>query len=446
MELPRPLANLVAFANTVDSKRAAKMITLSAIVVTPTEQIPLIMPTGMSTLCLYAANFADDLRISAQIQPGIYLNKILPNKDNLFIEVIERQGLTQTKKRFRAVPLGDSNPEMAGNNSALANLASKDSANMATVKFQMFEVGYAILRNQMVSDSHLMSTLHDVLHYQLSKFGREKLANLTGADAFKGVDIEKPIDNDRVFKQIIIPSAVPLVRLASWLQNHPEFGIYSKGLGSYYQKGLWRIGPLFKVGRYDQATAVLNIYRLPENIVPTLSATHFTQGKVTTILSTGQAKHIDGLDIKKQNVGTGKRILSPDAVMGETGYYYGKGQAIATRQDSLSEYQTSKRASGEEMAPFEAEPSNNLCKPLSQNSFNEGTVETIRWHNSDKDKLVPFMPVRFFFMSGDVLKYKEGTLLAARTELDNDTEGPGLNFREHTALSLFLNNTETNAE
>jgi len=448
MEMPRSLSNLIAYANTIDKSGGSQHTQLSAMVVTPTEQLPLILPQGYAKFSLYAVNCADDFRIKASIQPGVYQNKVLPNKDNLYIEVTERKGLTQTMKRFRAVPLGDSNPQMIGTSTQLADLGAKDNINMVTVSFQLMETGYAILKNVMVSDRHLMSSLDNVLHYQLTKYGKQ--LQLIGEDAWRGVDIERPIDNPREFKQIIIgghPAAVPYPQLARFLQNHEEFGIYSKGLGAYYRKGMWMIYPLFKVGRYEKARAVLNIYRLPEDVFPTLEATHFTQGKVTTILSTGKAKHIDGADIKKQNQGSGKRIISADTVMGEVGAYYGNGQAVATRQDSLSEYQTSVRGSGEERAPFLDKPTNNLCKHLSENAFNEGTMETIQWNNSNHDLLVPAMPVRFYYMSGDnTLKYKEGTLLAARTEFQKDSETTNLAFRQHSALSLFLNNQEMDAE
>lgn len=444
MDIPRPLSNLISMANSVDTQRADKKSKLSAIIITPdNQQIPLLLPTGFSRMSLYALNASDDFRFKAQLQPGIYMDKVLGNKDNLFIEITERQDLQQTMRRYRAIPLGDSNPEMAGNSTQLANLAAKDDINMIAVEFQLMEPGFAILKNEMVSDRHLMSTLDNVLHYQLSLFGKK--LKLTGPDAFRGVNIERPIDNDRAFKMVVIPSAVPLPQLGHFLQNHEEFGIYTKGFGMYYSKGMWWVYPLFKIGRYEKARRVLNIYRLPENVFPTLHATHFTQDRVTTILSTGKATHIDGNDIVRQNEGTGKRIVSSDAIMGETGSYYGKGQAAATREDTLSEYQTAKRKSGEESSPFLGTPTNNLCKHLSANAFNDGDVETIQWNNSDHSLLEPAMPVRFFFMSGDILKYKEGTLLAARTEHQKDTESPDMVFRQHTALSLFLNTTEVEA-
>lgn len=438
MELPRPLANLIALANSVNTQRSDKKIRLFATIITPVEQIELIIPTGMARLSMYSANCSDDWRIQGNLQPGVYLNRILPYKDNLFIEVVERQGLHQTMSRFRCIPLSDSNPEMAGNSVHLAHLEGKDSINLITVKFQMIELGYALLKNEMVSDKHLMTTLDDALHYQLTKYGKQ--LQLTGKDAFRGVDIERPIDNPRVFKLIDIPSAVPLPQLGMWMQTHEEFGIYTKGFGMYYQKGLWMIYPLFKIGRYENGKRVLSIYRLPPDAVPTLHATYFTQDRVTTILATGTGRHVDGADIDRQNEGTGKRLINSDAVMGEVGNYYANGQSASTRPDSLSEYQTAKRSSGEEIVPFEPTPTNNLCKHLSVNAYNDGTLETIQWNNSNRDLLEPGMPVRFFFMSGDDrLKYKEGTLIGARTELMKDTESPDIIFREHSALTLFLN-------
>ena len=209
MELPRQLANLIAFANSVNAKRDDKKISLFATAITSTnEQISLIMPSGMSQLSAYALNFSDDLRISVQLQPGVYQNKILPSKDNLIIEVVQRIGLAQTMRRYRAVPMGDANPQMAGNNTATVNMGAKDQLNLITVKFQMMELGYAILKNEMVSDNHLGSDLYTVLHYQLTKFGAK--INLHNDDAWKGVDIEKPIDNARVFSII---SVTPAIRL-----------------------------------------------------------------------------------------------------------------------------------------------------------------------------------------------------------------------------------------
>lgn len=438
MELPKPLLNLIKYANAVDSGGSECLFHITATLITPNEQIALIMPTGMAKLFMFGMNHSDDFRISGQLQPGVYQTRVLPYRDNLSIEVVVRIGLKQTVKTYRAIPQGDADPTMIGTNTAMADLTTKDNMNMVGVSFQMLDPGFAILRTMPVSDHMLLTTLRDTLHYQWSKAGRQ--LQLTGADAFRGVDIEAPIDNERIFKQIIIPP-MNLIKLGEWMQEHDQFGVYSRGMGSYYRKGMWYVYPLLKIGRYETARKVANIYRLPEDVFPTLKNTWFTDDKVLTILGTGGGDNVDGSDILKMNKGSGKRVVSSDAIVGATGQYFAKGQALTTRQDSLSEYKTSERGSGEEYIAFHPTPTNNLCRLLSQNAYADGSVVSLNWHNSDIEQLVPGMPCRFFFMHGsDTLMYREGTVIAARSETQRDKDTPNPAFREHAYLELFISN------
>lgn len=440
MEIPKPLTNLVSYANSIDQGKSEKLFTMTAMVITPTEQIPLILPTGFARLCLFGVNHSDDSQIKANIQPGVYQNSILPYKDNLFIEVIERVGYVQTMYRYRAFPLGDSSAPMTATNTSMADLTTKDAINMVSVKFQLLDVGYAQLRTVMISDHLLMTTLDKVLHYQLTKYGEQ--LNLTGGDKWLGVDIEYPYDNTRIFKQVIIPAAIPLVKLADFLQQDDQFGFYSRGMGSYYRKGMWYIFPPLKTGRYEKARKVANVYALPENVFPTLKNSWFLDEKVLTILSTGQGDNIDGSDIHKLNHGSGKRVISSDAIMGEVGRYYAKGQGLTTREDSLSEYKTSERSSGEENIPYHSTPTNNLCKLLSQNAYTDGNIVSRTWHNSNGREIEPGMPCRYYFMNGsDALMYREGTIVSIRSEYQQDTQSVGQPvFREHSTLEMFLAN------
>lgn len=438
MEMPKPLANLIRYANAVDASGSECLFHITATLITPNDQIPLIMPTGMAKLFMFGMNHSDDVRIAGQLQPGVYQTQVLPYRDNLSMEVVVRVGLQQTVKTYRAIPQGDADPTMIGTNTAMADLTTKDALNMVSLSFQLLDPGFAILRNEPISDHMLMVTLRDTLHYQWSK-GGEKLG-LTGADRFRGVDIEEPVDNARIFKQIIIPP-MNLIKLAEWLQENDQFGFYSKGLGSYYRKGMWYIYPLLKIGRYQTARKVANIYRLPEDVFPTLKNSWFVDDKVLTILGTGGGDNVDGSDILKMNKGSGKRVVSSDAIMGETGRYFAKGQALTTREDSLSEYKTSERGSGEEYIPFHGTPTNNLCRLLTQNAYADGSIVSINWHNSDVEQLVPGMPCRFFFMHGsDTLMYREGTVISARGETQRDKDTPNPVFREHAYLELFISN------
>lgn len=439
METPRSLQNLIEYVQYVErTQRNERKFNMTAMAITPVEQIPLLIPNGFARMCSFVSGRGDDCTIRVQLQPGVYQNKILPFKENLIIEVCERTGVDQIMYRFRATPIDADNPEMEGTHTAQANLASKDETNLITIKFQLYETGLGVLRNLPAQDILLMSTLDNALHDKLCEAGES--LGLTGPDAWKGVDIELPIDNDRVFKHIVIPFGTRLIDLGQFLQNHEEFGIYNTGLGMYYRKGLWRVYPLYRDGRYEKARRVLNIYRLPQNVFPTLNNTWIADDKSITIFSTGEAINSDNTDVKRQNKGVGKRIITSDAAMAETGAYYNKGVAVTTSQDSLSEYRTKARQSGEEWIPTEILPTGNICKHLSDNALNDINQTLVPWHNSNWEMIDPGMPVRYYYMSGaETLVFQEGSIGALRTEYQADTEALEPVFREHSTLVLLVN-------
>lgn len=441
METPRSLQNLIDFVKQVEAtQRNERLFNMDAIAVTPVAQIPLIIPNAFSRMCSFVTGRSDDCRIRVQIQPGVYSKQIQPYRDDLIIEVVERMGISQVMKKYRAIPISGSDPELEGNHTALANLMANDHMNMVSVDFQLFELGFAKFRNQPASDIFLMAKLQDVLHDKLAEYG--ETMNLTGPDAWRGVDIEQPIDNDRVFKQVVIPASVRLIDIGDFLQNDEKFGVYNTGLGLYYRKGLWRAYPLYRDGRYDTARKVLNIYRLPENVFPTVRNSWIEDDKSITIFSTGGGTNNDDTDIDRQTQGVGQRVIASDAVMGETGRYYNKGVSITTREDSLSEFKTVNRKSGEEWIPMDTKPTSNLAKRLTVNAENDTSVTTIPWHNSDGLKIDPGMPLRYYYMRGDTLVYKEGSVAGLRSDYKMDTESVQPVFREHSVITLTVNSQE----
>lgn len=439
MEVPKPLANLISYANSLDAAKSERLFNLTGMLVTPNDQIPLYFIGGFARICNFGLHHCDDATVKGEIQPGVYQTQILPFKDNLFFELTERVGYSQIVRRFRAVPLADASPSMGGNNTALADLTTKDETNLISVEFQLLDPGYDKMRNVPVSDHMLMMSLDQVLLYQLDKVGKQ--LQLTGADQYRGVNLEEPIDNDRKFKQVLIPP-MALKDLPMFLQMDDKFGVYSRGMGSYYRKGMWYIFPPLKLGTYATAKRVVNIYRLPENVFPTLYNTWFRDEQVLTILSTGQGTNVDGSDIQKQNNGTGKRVINSEAVAGEAGVYYAKGQALSTREDSLSEFKTSERLSGEDNIVFEAKPTSNLSKLMTQNAYTDGNFVNCTWHNASILEIEPGMPCRYYYMEGsDKLMYYEGRITSVRGDYQRDSKSPDPIFREHAAIEMFLGKT-----
>lgn len=436
MQFPKPIRNLLEQAKRTSQVGQVRVVRLKATLITPTQHIDLIIPTGFSKYSNFVSANSDDARIKGHLQPGAYFNNVLPHKDNLLIEVLEQEGLRQTATTYRCVPLGDGNPSQAGQHSSMANLDALNNRNVIEVEFQLLDPGFDLLKNVPVDRILLMGRLDDTLHSLLTEFGEQ--LGLTGPNAFRGVNIEKPIDNEQVMSQIVIPQGTRLIKLAEFLQNDDQYGIYSKGMGSFYRKGMWYIYTLYRLGRYKTASKVLDVYRLPQDSIPTLDVTYYQNDRVITVMSTGEGSQVDRRDIRRQNKGTGTRVINPDALAGEAGNYYGKGGALTTRQDSLSEFRTSQRANDNDFVPLNPTPSSNIWKYMSENARNDGMVVTVEWHNSNTDLITPGMPCRYFYMEGDVVRSKEGTVLEVRRDMMADTSNTRATFRERGQLHLFL--------
>lgn len=440
MEISRPLQNLIKQAQSISTSAGVRYFKINATLITPTEHIPVYLVQSYSVNAMFGADRSDDIRLTCEIQPGVYLKKVLPFRDDLKLQMLEREGIKQISRMYRCIPLSTSDPEKTGNSTTTGNLEGMDNLNLITVNLQLQELGFAYLRNSFVGDSvFLMSKTANALKHSLITEG-ERL-DLTDADAWRGIDMPEDGDNSKVYKHIEIPDGTRLMDLPLYLQNDPKYGIYSKGIGCYFRKGMFYVFPLFKMGRYETANKVLDIFRMPTDAVPTLEVSYYSNNKTITVLSTGEAKHDSKIDIVKQNKGVGKRIISPDAISGQAGYYYANGNAITTRSDSISEFQTSKRASGEEISVFDRNPAENICKPLSENAMNDGDIMVVPWDSSNAALLSPGMPCMYYYtQENKTLIKREGVVLGVVSQYVKNDASINSTFRESSQLFLFLSN------
>lgn len=438
MDISKPLQNLITQAKTISQAGTTRYYRISATLITPTQHIPVYIISEYTRTSMFASARADDYRLKCQIQPGLYLKQVLPFSDDLKIEVIEREGLKQVAKTYRCIPLTNNDPEMSGNNTKVSNLENFDNLNIITVNLQLQELGFAVLKNSFTSDSvFLLARTDKALMHALITDGSE--VGLSGADAWRGVDMPIEGDNNKTYKHIEIPDGTRLMDLPTYLQNDDKYGVYSAGLACFYRKGMFYVFPPFLMGRYATAAKVLDIFRFPEDAVPQLETTWYTNDKTVTILSTGHSKHQSTVDINRQNNGVGKRIINPDSISGKAGTVYAKGKAITTRSDSLSEYQTAQRASGEQISVYERTPAENIFKGLSETAYNDGELISVPWDQSNSDLIYPGMPCKYYFtQANNVLVEVEGIVLGVITQSLQNDQQPDSVFREKATLFLFL--------
>lgn len=441
---PIPLLNLLAQAKETAKESKPVNFMLSGVIITPDNHIdiPRILSIVLTSDFYSGESHADSYIMDVSISPGIYQKQIAIYKDDLVIDLIETRGIQRTLRRLRAVPLVETDPTIGGANTVFSDLSSLDDQNLITIQFQLFDLGYEKIRNVPVNTNFLAATLDNVVHFMLSK--EIKDLELKGTNQIKAIDIESPIDNPKVYRSVTVPPGLMLVDIANYFQKADGFGFYTRGLGSYYKNKIWFVYPLCKSGRYGKVGWSLDILKFPADAMPTVEDSYFVSktGNHVTILSTGDADHSDNSDIDFQNEGQGKRLISEDAIAGDVGYYQNAGRVVKTRLDSVTEYKTNNRKSKVNRVNIDPTPTSNIYREISKSVFNAGDILTIEWHNSDPDVLYPGMPLRYYYMVGNKLRVREGTLFAA---ISNDqmvnVQFKGT-FKRATRLMIFLNPPE----
>jgi hypothetical protein len=335
----------------------------------------------------------------------------------------------------------DKDVRTESNSSIANNLDSLNETNLVEYQFQLMEKGFAKLRNVGVSNIYQMANVQDTLISVMDESTRA--IELTGLDEYRGMSFFMPVDNVNNYRQIIFPSGTRLIDAPQYVQDHNEYGVYSKGLGSFYKQNQWWIYPLFNTDRVDTHPRPIDLIRVPENKIPDLDATYYRSATALTIISTGKANHRDNADIRKQNEGVGQRFINGDAIAGDTGYHYNNGRSVSTRADSMQEYKTSERRNGNEWIPINPNPTGNLMAGLSENAANEGELVTIEWRNGDTGYLEPGHPLTYQYLyDDDSVIIRKGVLLGYRTDYIPITSDIKPMLKRTTILTLFLKRQE----
>lgn len=438
--LPIPLGNLLEQAKYNSSNRTSYIYNYRAGIITPESVIPALGVVGFSEFGDFNSNTSHTLSLSIviRIQPGVYANDVLPFKDKLELELITIQGLEAASRRYRCIPLVVTQPKVAGGSTVSSNLTALDAQNFVEVELQLLELAYEPMMNTYVNEGYLISKVDDALHSAMQEYC--SALPLEGNSKFEDVLIEYPVTNDRVYDHITIPPGLTIPNVPAFMQN--EYGVYAFGLGAFFIGNKWYIYSLMDGDKYDQAENTLDILRVPEDAIPTLEHTYYRNEGAVTLIATGGSNHQDVSDIEQREKGTGTQVMHADALTGETGNHYNNGRSVASRGDSMIEFRTVERGTGEvnDKVVFSGNVTDNVCKLLSESRARSGEIISLNWERADPGLLRPGMAIKYFYMDENQILYsRKGVLLAYRADAIPNGVKPVIDFYRSAGLVIFLN-------
>jgi hypothetical protein len=419
------------------SNNVAETSQITCVFITPVGQFTALGVERMTNSADFVNGRNELIQIRVRLQPGVYFDKLVKYRDNLTCQVFKQTGKSRVMAEYVAIPLVDKDVHTESNSTIANKLDALNTTNLVPYEFQLMEKGFAKIRNVPISNIYSIANIRDTLHSVFEE--KTQGVRLTGYDAYKGLQLYEPVDNVNNYRQIVFPSGTRLIDAAQFLQQHNEHGVYSKGLGSFYKQNYWWIYPLFNTERVITHPRPINLIRVPQNKIPDLDNTFYVTPTALTIIAAGDADHRDHADIRKQNEGVGQRMISGDAVAGDTGYHYNNGRALTTRADSMQEYKLSDRRDGNEWIPINPNPTGNVMVGMSQNARNQGEVLELEWRNGDTGYLEPGHPLTYqYFYDDDTVYVRRGVLLGYRNDYIPITSDIKPIMKRTTKLIIFL--------
>lgn len=226
-----------------------------------------------------------------------------------------------------------------------------------------------------------------------------------------GIDM-CPAHNTQTYNQIVIPKTVKLKSLPKFIQE--QCGIYSTGVGYYFQRGLWYIYPLYDTKRFDTVASTITVASVPPTAMPGTENTYSTSGKNVYVVSTGEVKHQDLSDSTQLTKGNGVRFTKATMLFDNPGIVKGN-KAKFTSELVTSEFVSESRGQVNNVQTNNAIATDNWCKAMSDIAMTKGSIVEFVWENSNYRLLYPGMPAKYMYAKNDVVQSLKGVLCGVET-------------------------------
>ena len=395
----------------------------------------------------FAYGFAAERVIRLAIPAGVYASKVYPFKNKLEItlfqtpigEMSDQANLNELRgsERYSAVIFDTGNPIVEGNGINTPSQGAMDLTDIRYVDFQLLDKAVEQIRGISVGGIYRGTTNEDVIKATLTKESQQ--IRVDGTMVPVGVNMVSA--NNKVKREhVVIPQSLrlTLVDLPGYIQKNCG-GVYGTGIGCYISKNLWWIWPLLDTTRFETSEFALTIINVPRNMMPGIERTYTSSGRNLTILSTGEVQFRDPTDSTQLTDGNGVRFTSANKIYEGFGKTKGNKTVLA-RGGNNSEFLSSKRPSGINIAKVSDNPINsNNFEEYSKLAMREGGELKAVWENSNPALIRPGMPVKFFYLDGEVIRELEGVLLHAHHHVEMVGNGLLSNrHRTNSALSLYV--------
>lgn len=381
----------------------------------------------------YLEHMFEETMITVTMQANEYLMAVNHGHEDMMLTLIKKgwESNLTSKRTYRAILVNQRDQRLEGNMQEVNDLMEADKKSIATVTMQLLDPAAYNLRLKEIGGIFRNADTMSVLKYCLASARLYDVMSKSNAVASISADDEY---QTCTFKAVVIPEGMKLLQLPDFLHN--TYGVFNQGMGCYLKNRCWYIFAPFNVLKYQKNVDKLVLINVPPTKYRSLAANFKLEGKTTTILCTGETRHIKQTSKEALNQGTGVRYIDTGQLM--TKMSSKEGAPKLKPKEYVTEYRSSNYQNVNNLAPtigYEENP----AKQASYLAARGGDFVTVVWERGTMDVLIPGMPVKFMTDDVNGVRTLYGTLLSAEM-LSNVPQG-GMVETRHTVtikMTLFL--------
>lgn len=412
---------------------------------TENDTIPIIKIMALEIRRHYSTSHSDVVFADVIIPEGVFNYRVFPNRENLIMTIFmyPTQGLYQDgmedepidTQSFRAILHTEGSKVIEGDSMMQLDEAAMDISTIRQHRFELIDLTAEQMRLMTVGTVLRDTTPEEGLKYLMSHVSSQ--VEVEDELTVQGVDVV-PMDHTETLKQFVIPHGTPVTDLADLFQN--SVGLYGTGVGTYLQKGIWYVYPLYDHTRFEKSERTLTLIRVPPRRLAGVDRTYRKTANQTIALCTGQVASIDVTEDAYLNQGNGVRFANPDRLFKAFGVS-DQNKTTAMRNEVVSEAITVERKTELNFAPFaDDQVTKNPFRQLSSLASRAGSFITLLWDYSDVDSIYPGQPVRFMYEANNEVFETDGIVLEAIHVYMSGQPGVIAGaYTSQTALLIYVN-------
>lgn len=396
----------------------------------------------------YETRYGDVVVIEVIIGLGTYAYRLMPYRDQLFVDVTSvpvyengaaiRSDRPSRVKRYRAVLLNKENPGLVGRTPQASSEEDLNQQTPVTVELQLIDEG--LYQSRLITVGRLYRQMAPMTVLQSILTETTALVDTKNQPAVTGVSVT-PGFNKEVRTQLVIPHGTPLFDVPSLLQKK-EGGCYPTGIGCYLQRGQWYVFPPYNTQRFKQPGRTLTVLSVPPNRYYGGERTYRLTDTQVIIVCAGNMETQDDGHADQLNQGNAVRVTNNRNLL-----VYGEANNNKTqvsRQDNVFEFEGPTLRSGFTNAQWAKEgATSNPLPHYSEMAHRNGRYVMVEWLHGDSSLLTPGMPVKFMTATQDKLNVVYGTLLGVHEQRIPAQSGMvATHFPASIRLKLFLSREE----